>query len=210
MSRYTGPVCKLCRRAGEKLFFKGDRCYTEKCGIERRKYAPGQHGQSRGKLSDYGVQLMQKQKVRKPYGIAERQFRRYFREAERRKGVTGENLLQLLECRLDNIVYRMGFAANKRQARQFLGHGHFKVNGKRVNIPSYIIKAGDVVETAEAARKMSAIQESLDKSAHRGLPSWMEVDSANFRGKILHIPSREEIQIPFDVQEQLIVELYSK
>ncbi len=210
MSRYIGAVCRLCRRAGEKLYFKGDRCYTEKCAIERRKYPPGQHGQGRGKLSDYGVQLMQKQKVRKPYGLAERQFRKYFHEAERRKGVTGEVLLQLLECRLDNIVSRMGFSGSKRQARQLITHGHFLVNGRPVNIPSYIVKAGDVVEVKESDREINAIKESLEKVVHRGLPSWLDMDFANFKGKVLQIPSREEIQIPFEVQEQLIVELYSR
>lgn len=208
MSRYIGSVCRMCRRAGEKLFFKGDRCFTEKCGVERRKYPPGQHGQGRSKLSDYGVQLMEKQKVRKPYGLVESQFRRYFHEAERRKGITGENLLQLLECRLDNVVYRMGFSANRRQARQLITHGHFKVNGKPVSIPSYIIRAGDVVEVRESSRAIPSIQENLDKAGHRGLASWLEMDAANFKGKILHVPSREEIQLP--VQEQLIVELYSK
>jgi small subunit ribosomal protein S4 len=208
VSRYIGSVCRMCRRAGEKLFFKGDRCFTEKCGVERRKYPPGQHGQSRAKLSDYGVQLMEKQKVRKPYGLVETQFRRYFHEAERRKGITGEILLQLLECRLDNVVYRMGFSANRRQARQLITHGHFKVNGKPVSIPSYSIRAGDVVEVRESSRDIPSIQENLDKAAHRGLASWLEMDAANFKGKILHVPSREEIQLP--VQEQLIVELYSK
>lgn len=210
MSRYIGAVCRLCRRSGEKLYFKGDRCYTEKCGIERRKYPPGQHGQSRGKLSDYGVQLMQKQKVRKPYGLVERQFRKYFHEAERRKGVTGEVLLQLLECRLDNIVSRMGFSANRRQARQLITHGHFLVNGRPVNIPSYNVKAGDVVEVKGSSREMHVIKESLDKVEHRGIPSWLEMDFSNFKGKVLQVPSREELQLPFEVQEQLIVELYSK
>ena len=208
MSRYIGAVCRICRRAGEKLYFKGDRCYTEKCGIERRKYPPGQHGQGRGKLSDYGIQLMEKQKVRKPYGLGERQFRKYFREAERRKGVTGELLLQLLECRLDNVVCRMGLSSNRRQARQFIGHGHFLVNGRRVTIPSYILKEGDVVEIKEPSREIQAIKESLEKMEHRGLPSWVEMDRANWRGTVLHVPSREEIQLP--VKEQLIVELYSK
>jgi len=208
VSRYIGSVCRMCRRAGEKLFFKGDRCFTEKCGVERRKYPPGQHGQSRTKLSDYGVQLMEKQKVRKPYGLVETQFRRYFHEAERRKGITGEILLQLLECRLDNVVYRMGFSANRRQARQLITHGHFKVNGKPVSIPSYSTRAGDVVEVRESSRDIPSIQENLDKAGHRGLASWLEVDAANFKGKIVHVPSREEIQLP--VQEQLIVELYSK
>ncbi len=208
MSRYIGPVCRICRRAGEKLFFKGDRCYTEKCGVERRKYPPGQHGQSRGKLSDYGIQLMEKQKVRKPYGLVEAQFRKYFHEAERGKGITGETLLQLLERRLDNVVYRMGFSPNRRQARQMITHGHFTVNGKAVNIPSYIMKTGDVVEVKESSRNIQFIQDNLARAEHRGLPPWVETDAANFRGKILHIPSREEIQLP--VQEQLIVELYSK
>jgi len=208
VSRYIGPVCRMCRRAGEKLYFKGDRCYTEKCGVERRKYPPGQHGQGRAKLSDYGVQLMEKQKVRKPYGLVERQFRKYFHEAERRKGVTGEVLLQLLECRLDNVAHRMGFAANRRQARQFITHGHFLVNGRPVNIPSYIVKAQDTIEIRESSRSIPFIQESLEKVGHRGIPAWIEMDFANFRGKVLHVPLREEIQLP--VKEQLIVELYSK
>ena len=208
MSRYIGSVCRMCRRAGEKLFFKGDRCFTEKCGVERRKYPPGQHGQSRGKLSDYGVQLMEKQKVRKPYGLVETQFRRYFHEAERRKGITGEVLLQLLECRLDNVVYRMGFSANRRQARQLITHGHFRVNGRAVSIPSYTIRAGDVVEVRDSSRNIQFIQENLAKAGHRGLASWLEMDAANFKGRIVHVPSREEIQLP--VQEQLIVEFYSK
>lgn len=208
MARYTGALCRICRREGEKLFLKGDRCYTEKCGIERRKYPPGQHGQSRGKLSDYGVQLREKQKVRRMYGLVERQFRRYFHEAERRKGVTGAVLLQLLESRLDNVVHKMGFASNRREARQLIRHGHFLVDGKRINIPSYIVRAGDVVEVRETSRGINAIQENLMKAEHRGLPAWVEMDFSNFRGKVLHIPSREEIQLP--VQEQLIVELYSK
>ena len=208
MARYIGAVCRICRRAGDKLFFKGDRCFTEKCGVERRKYAPGQHGQGRGKLSDYGVQLMEKQKVRKPYGLMEVQFRRYFHEAERRKGITGETLLQLLECGLDNVVYRMGFSANRRQARQLITHGHFMVNGKPVNIPSYITRPGDVVEVKASSRDIQSVQESLVRAGHRGLPTWLETDAANFRGKVLHVPSRDEIQLP--VQEQLIVELYSK
>jgi len=208
VSRYIGAVCRMCRRAGEKLYFKGDRCYTEKCGVERRKYPPGQHGQGRGKLSDYGVQLMEKQKVRKPYGLVERQFRRYFFAAEKSNGVTGEVLLQLLECRLDNVVHRMGFSANRRQARQLITHRHFRVNGTSVNIPSYIVKPEDVIEVKESSRDIPAVQESLDKVEHRGLPAWIELDRTNFRGKVLHIPSREEIQLP--VREQLIVELYSK
>lgn len=190
------------------MFLKGDRCNTEKCGVERRKYPPGQHGQGRGKLSDYGVQLREKQKVRRIYGIIERQFRKFFHEAERRKGVTGEVLLQLLECRLDSVVHRMGFASNRREARQLISHGHFLVNGKRVNIPSFIVRAGDVIEVKESSRVINAIQENITKIEHRGLPNWIEADFSNFKGRILHIPSREEIQLP--VQEQLIVELYSK
>lgn len=208
MARYIGAVCRICRREGEKLFFKGDRCYTEKCAIDRRKYPPGEHGQGFRKLSDYGIQLREKQKVRKMYGILERQFRRYFYEAERKKGITGEVLLQLIESRLDTIVYRMGFAPNRRRARQLIGHGHILVNGKAVSIPSYSIKGGDIVEVKESSREISEIIDSLSKSEHRGMPVWVEVDSANFKGKVLHIPSRDEIQLP--VQEQLIVELYSK
>ena len=210
MARYIGAVCRICRRTGEKLYFKGDRCYTEKCGIERRKYPPGQHGQGRGKLSDYGVQLMEKQKARKPYGLMEKQFRRYFREAERQKGVTGEVLLQLLELRLDNIVHRMGFSASKRQGRQLIGHRHFMVNGRTVNIPSFVLKPGDVIEVKESSRDISAIRESLERIEHRGIPSWIEIDPSSFRGKVLNVPSREEMQIPFEIREQMIVELYSK
>lgn len=208
MARYTEAQCRICRREGEKLFLKGDRCYTEKCAVERRRYPPGQHGQGRGKLSDYGIQLREKQKVRKTYGLLERQFRRYFHEAERRKGITGEILLQLLERRLDNVVYRMGFAPNRREARQLIAHGHFLVNGKKVNLPSYIVKVGDLVEVKESSRDIPEINNSLSKIEHRGLPTWVEVDSANFKGKVLHVPSRDEVQLP--VQEQLIVELYSK
>ncbi|MBE0427592.1 MAG: 30S ribosomal protein S4 [Nitrospirae bacterium] len=208
MARYIGSLCRICRREGEKLFLKGDRCYTDKCAIERRKYPPGEHGQGYRKLSDYGLQLREKQKVRKMYGILERQFRRYFNEAARKKGVTGETLLQFIESRLDNVVYRMGFAPNRRKARQLIGHGHILVNGRKVNIASYTVKAGDVVEIKESCKGMSDILDSVAKSEHRGIPSWVEVDSVNLKGKVLHIPSREEIQLP--VQEQLIVELYSK
>ncbi len=208
MARYIGPLCRICRREGEKLFLKGDRCYTEKCALERRKYPPGEHGQGYKKLSDYGLQLREKQKVRRMYGILERQFRRYFAEAARKKGVTGETLLQIVERRLDNIVYRMGFAPNRRKARQLVGHGHILVNGRKVNIPSFLVKAGDLVEVKESSKGMSDILDSITKSEHRGLPSWVEVDSTNLKGKVLHIPSRDEMQLP--VQEQLIVELYSK
>ncbi|HKN18197.1 MAG TPA: 30S ribosomal protein S4 [Dissulfurispiraceae bacterium] len=208
MARYTGPLCRLCRREGEKLFLKGTRCYTEKCGVERRKYPPGQHGQSRGKLSDYGMQLREKQKVRRVYWIMEDQFRNYFEKASRLKGITGEVLLQLLERRLDNVVYRMGFAFNRRESRQLVGHGHFIVNGKKVDIPSYILKDGDMVAVAPQSRELQAITESLTIAEHRGFPEWVEVDTNNLTGKFVRVPSRDEIQLP--VQEQLIVELYSK
>ena len=187
---------------------KGDRCYTEKCAVERRKYPPGQHGQIYRKLSDYGIQLREKQKVRKIYGLLEREFRRYFYGAERKKGITGEVLLQALESRLDNIVYRMGFAPNRRKARQLVNHGHFLVNGKNVDIPSYETKGGDSIEVKESSKKAPEIIDSFSKAEHRGIPPWVEVDGTIMRGKILHVPTREEIQLP--VQEQLIVELYSK
>jgi small subunit ribosomal protein S4 len=208
VARYREALCRICRREGEKLFLKGDRCYSEKCAVERRKYPPGQHGQGYRKLSDYGVQLREKQKVRKIYGLLERQFRRYFYEAERRKGITGEILLQLVESRLDNIVYRMGFAPNRRRARQLISHGHIVVNGKEINLPSYQVKEGDSVSVKDSSRDMPEIIDSLSKVEHRGIPAWVEVDSVNHTGKVLRIPSRDEIQLP--IQEQLIVELYSK
>lgn len=208
MARYTGALCRLCRREGEKLFVKGERCFTEKCAVERRKYPPGQHGQRRGKLSDYGIQLREKQKARKNYGIVERQFRKYFHEAERQKGTTGEVLLQLLERRLDNVVFRMGFAVNRRQARQLITHGHFTVKGKRINIPSYSVKADDIIEVKESSRDIQGISDNIARLEHRVIPGWVEVDGQNFRGRVLHIPSMEEMQLP--IQEQLIVELYSK
>ena len=208
MARYREASCRICRREGEKLFLKGDRCYSEKCAVERRKYPPGQHGQGYRKLSDYGVQLREKQKVRKIYGLLERQFRRYFYEAERRKGITGEILLQLVESRLDNIVYRMGFAPNRRRARQLISHGHIVVTGKEINLPSYQVKEGDSVGVKDSSRDMPEIIDSLSKVEYRGIPAWVEVDSVNYTGKVLRIPSRDEIQLP--IQEQLIVELYSK
>ncbi len=208
MARYSGPLCKLCRREGEKLFLKGSRCYTEKCSIDRRKYAPGEHGQSRGKLSDYGVQLREKQKVRRIYGVLENQFRNYYEKASRMKGVTGEALLQFLERRLDTVVFRMGFALNRREARQMIKHRHFLVNNRMVDIPSYLLRHGDVVELAPKSRYNSTFKDNLAVAEHRGLPSWLEIDIQNFAGRFLRIPSREEIQLP--VQEQLIVEFYSK
>lgn len=208
MARYTGPLCRLCRREGEKLFLKGTRCHTEKCGVERRKYAPGQHGQSRGKLSDYGIQLREKQKVRRIYGIMERQFRLYFEKASSMKGVTGEVLLQLLERRLDAAVFRMGFAANRREARQLVKHGHFLVNGRSSDIPSHLLRPGDVVEVKESSRENVTIAESLSVAEHRGMPDWIQFDATALKGTFVRIPTRDEIQLP--VQEQLIVELYSK
>ncbi len=208
MARYRDSLCRLCRREGEKLFLKGDRCHTDKCAFERRKYIPGQHGTRRIKVSDYGIQLREKQKVKRIYGMLERQFRKYFEEAQKRKGVTGEQLLQFLELRLDNIVYRLGFASSRQQARQLVNHGHVLVNGRTVNIPSFRVKEGDVVEIKEKSRKIPLIQESLSKVEHRGLPQWLQLDAEAFRGKLLNVPSREEI--PLAVKENLIVELYSK
>lgn len=208
MATYRGALCRKCRWEGEKLFLKGDRCYTDKCGVERRKYAPGLHGQNRRKLSDYGLQLREKQKIRQIYSILERQFKRYFYMAERMKGITGSNLLQLLERRLDNVVYRFGFASNRRQARQLVTHGHFIVNGRKVNIPSYLVRTGDIIELKESSKDVEVLQESMAKVEHRGFPTWIEVDTKNLKGKILHLPGREEIALP--VHEQLIVELYSR
>jgi small subunit ribosomal protein S4 len=208
VARYSGALCRICRRETEKLFLKGDRCYTEKCAVERRQYPPGQHGQRRGKLSDYGVQLREKQKVRKIYGLLENQFRSTFVRAERKKGVTGEVLLQLLEARLDNVVCRMGFAPNRNSARQLVTHGHFLVNGRKVNIPSYVARVGDVVELKEASRNIGIITDSISKMEHRGVPAWLEMDIPNFKGKVLQVPAREDIQLA--ANEQLIVELYSK
>ena len=208
MARYSDALCRICRRETEKLFLKGDRCYTEKCAIERRQYPPGQHGQRRGKLSDYGVQLREKQKVRKIYGLLENQFRSTFERAERKKGVTGEVLLQLLETRLDNVVYRMGFAPNRNSARQLVTHGHFLVNGRKVNIPSYVVRVGDMVELKAASRNIGIVTDNISKMEHRGVPAWLEMDYPGFKGKILQVPTREDIQLT--ANEQLIVELYSK
>lgn len=209
MARYTGSECRLCRRENMKLFLKGDRCFGEKCAFERRPYAPGQHGQRRGgKVSDYRLQLREKQKVKRIYGILEKQFRRYYERAERLKGITGTNLLILLESRLDNVVYRMGFAASRVQARQLVRHNHFTVNGKKANIPSFQVKVGDVVEVKESSRKAPPILEAVETVVRRGIPNWMEVEKENFRGTLKAIPNREDLTMP--IQEQLIVELYSK
>lgn len=208
MARYAEAKCRICRREGGKLFLKGDRCFTDKCAYERRPYAPGQHGRARKKVSDYAVQLREKQKTRRMYGILEDQFRGYFAEAERKKGVTGENLLRILECRLDNVIYRMGFANSRSQARQLVRHGIFLLNGHKANIPSMQVKAGDVVTVRERSQKIPVIMEAREVIARRGLPGWLEVDGENFKGVVKALPVREDIQFP--IQEQLIVELYSK
>jgi small subunit ribosomal protein S4 len=209
VARYAEATCRLCRREKLKLFLKGDRCYTDKCAFERRAYAPGQHGQRRGgKVSDYGIQLREKQKVKRIYGVLEKQFRRYYSRAERQKGITGTNLLILLERRLDNIVYRMGFASSRNQGRQLIRHNHFTVNGKRINIPSYHVKVGDVIEVKEKSRKIPFILEAMETVVRRETPSWLEVDGSDFRGLVKDFPNREELTMP--INEQLIVELYSK
>jgi small subunit ribosomal protein S4 len=209
LARETGSSCRLCRRENLKLFLKGDRCYGDKCAFERRPYPPGQHGQRRGgKLSDYKLQLREKQKVKRIYGVLEKQFRKYYYRAEKRKGITGTNLLILLECRLDNVVYRMGFASSRKQARQLISHNHFLVIDKKVNIPSYQVKVGDVIQVREGSRKVPAFSEALETVVRRGIPEWMEVDKENFRGTLKALPNREELTMP--IQEQLIVELYSK
>jgi small subunit ribosomal protein S4 len=209
LARDTGSSCRLCRRENLKLFLKGDRCYGDKCAFERRPYPPGQHGQRRGgKLSDYKMQLREKQKVKRIYGVLEKQFRRYYYRAEKQKGITGTNLLILLECRLDNVVYRMGFASSRKQARQLIRHSHFLVADKKVNIPSYQVKVGDVIQVREGSQKVPAILEALETVVRRGIPEWMEADKENFRGTLKALPNREELTMP--IQEQLIVELYSK
>ncbi len=209
MARYTGAVCRQCRREKLKLFLKGDRCYSDKCSIERRAYAPGQHGQARlRKVSDYAMQLREKQKVKRIYGMLEDQFRRYFVEAERRRGVTGEVLLQMLESRLDNVVYRLGFAASRNQARHLVRHNHFLLNGRKANIPSIQVKVGDVITLREKSREIELIKESLSAVARRGVPSWLELNQESFSGTIKNVPDRQELTMP--IQEQLIVELYSK
>jgi len=208
LARYLGPDCRLCRREGMQLYLKGDRCYTDKCAIERRHYPPGQHGQRRSKLSDYGMQLREKQKVKRIYGVLEKQFRGYFAKAERQKGVTGTNLLVLLERRLDNIVYRLGFANSRTQARQIVRHGQVLVNGGKVTLPSYLIKKGDVVQVAEKKRSHALIRDALEAVARRGLPAWMDLVKEEAKGSIIMLPTREDITMP--IQEHLIVELYSK
>ncbi|MDY7034515.1 MAG: 30S ribosomal protein S4 [Thermodesulfobacteriota bacterium] len=208
MARYTGSVCRFCRRENLKLYLKGDRCYSDKCAFERRAYPPGQHGQRRPKYSDYGIQLREKQKVKRIYGVLEKQFRRYFEKAERMKGITGETLLILLERRMDNMLFRFGFASSRSEARQLVRHNHFMVNGKRVNIPSYLVSPGEVIEVTEKSKKVSRIIESLEAVARRGVPHWLELDKEHMKGTVISLPSREDLTMP--IQEQLIVELYSK
>jgi len=208
MARYTGPNCKLCRREGEKLFLKGGRCLSEKCAFEKRAYAPGQHGQNmRRKVSEYGLQLREKQKVRRIYGILENQFHNYFVKADRKKGITGENLLQLLECRLDNIVYRLGFAPSRKSARQLVRHRHLTVNGKIVDIPSYQVRANDIIKVKDKSKSLDIIHLAL-KDSHADDLAWLRLNKAGLEGELLGIPKRDEIPTP--AQEQLIVELYSK
>lgn len=208
MARYKESVCRLCRREGLKLFLKGDRCYTEKCAFERRSYAPGQHGLRRRKYSDYGAQLREKQKVKRIYGVLEGQFRLYFKMAERAKGITGETLLQLLESRIDNMVYRMGFANSRKQARQLVMHGHFLVNDRGVDIPSFQLKSGDVVEIKTKSKKCKDIKEAMEAVERRHVPEWLSLDREKFQATVLALPARNQITMP--IQEQLIVELYSK
>ena len=208
MARYTDAVCRLCRREGTKLFLKGDRCFSAKCGIERRAYTPGQHGQGRTRFSDYGVQLREKQKVKRMYGLLEKQFASTMHRASRMKGRAGENLLILLERRLDNVVFRMGFATSRAEARQLVRHGHFLVNGRRASTPSMLLKAGAKVEVLEKSRKVARITGSLEALEGRSVPQWLEIDKANFAGTVTAVPTREDITLP--IQEQLIVELYSR
>jgi len=208
LARYREAVCRLCRREGIELYLKGDRCFTDKCAIKRRGYPPGQHGQRRPKHSDYGVQLREKQKAKRIYGLLERQFRNYFEKADGMKGKTGDNLLVLLESRLDNVVYKLGFSPTRRESRQLVGHGHFKVSGRKVNIPSFLVRPGDVIELKEKSRKIPSLNEALDAVVRKGIPAWLELDRENFRGVVKSLPARADIKEP--IQEQLIVELYSK
>lgn len=209
MARFTGSVCRLCRRENLKLFLKGDRCYSDKCAFDRRSYPPGQHGQRRGrKSSDYGIQLREKQKIKRMYCLSEKQFHLFFERAERQRGITGTNLLTLLERRFDNVVYRLGFVNSRAQGRQFVKHNHFLINGKKVNIPSFLIKIGDVIEIREKSRKMQVIGDSLDAVVRRGIPQWLDLDKDKLEGIVKAFPVREDLTMP--MQEQLVVELYSK
>jgi small subunit ribosomal protein S4 len=208
VARYSDPVCRLCRREGMKLFLKGDRCFKDKCSIERRNYAPGQHGRRRSKVLGYGLQLREKQKVKRIYGLLERQFSLYFRRAAKKSGITGDNLLRQLELRVDNAVYSLGFASSRPQARQLVRHGHIEVNGKKINIPSFQVKKGDVIQVREKSRKNDQIRQAVETAAGRGVPSWLALNAEQFLGTVQDVPKREDIRLP--IQEQLIVELYSK
>ena len=208
MARYKDEQCRICRREGQKLFLKGSRCYTDKCSITRRNYAPGQHGQKRTKLSEYGTQLREKQKTRSFYGVGEKQFRKYFEMAYAKKGITGTNLLQILESRLDNVVYRLGLGSSRPQARQIVTHGNIEVNGRKVDIASYLVKPGDVISIREIRRDNKLIKENIEAGAKRPVPEWLDLDVKNYSAKVLRAVTREEIDLP--VEEQLIVELYSK
>ena len=208
MARYRGSVCRLCRREGTKLFLKGERCYSTKCAIERRSYAPGQHGQRQRKISDYGLRLREKQKVKRIYGLVETQFRNTFDKAARKKGVTGETFLQFLERRLDNVIFRLGFASSRQQARQLVRHGHVQVNGRRVNIPSFQVRQDDLVQIKEKSSRREAIKETVSVAETRGLPGWLELDGDKLSGKVITMPARDDIKL--EIKEQYIVELYSK
>ncbi len=208
MARYTGPVCRLCRREGIKLYLKGDRCYSEKCAVDKRSYPPGQKARGRRKETEYGLQLREKQRTRRIYGVYESQFRRYFGLAERQQGITGENLLRLLETRLDNVVYRLGFAQSRAEARQLVRHGHFTVNGRRVNIPSYHVRVEDEIAVLEKSRELPIFAVIAENAAQKTPPPWLEVDLDKLQGRVLGMPAREDIDIP--IQEHLIVELYSR
>ena len=208
MARYTGAVCRLCRREGQKLYLKGDRCYTNKCSVGRREYAPGQHGQARKKLSEYGLQLREKQKARRFYGVLEKQFAHYFELAEKRKGITGENLLAILESRFDNIVYRLGFTMSRAEARQLVRHGHFALNGKRVTVASILVKPGDVITLREKSTSIEKFKNNLEANATKVVPEWLDFDAAKYEGKMLKYAARQDIDL--ELEEHLIVELYSK
>lgn len=208
MARYTGPHCRLCRREGLKLYLKGDRCYTGKCAIDRRSYAPGQHGQGRKKVSEYGIQLREKQKARRIYGVLEKPFRNYFERAEHQGGVTGENLLRLLERRLDNVIYRLGLGASRVEARQLVLHGHFTVNGKKVNIPSFQVRVGDEIAVRDKSKGSPRIKELIERAAERTPVAWLEYDANEAKARVVALPNRDQIDVP--VQDHLIVELYSR
>ena len=208
MARYTEAVCRLCRREGQKLFLKGDRCYTGKCAVDRRPYAPGQHGQSRKKVSEYGIQLREKQKARRYYGVLESQFEKYFEMAEKKAGITGDNLLSILESRLDNVVYRLGFGMSRPEARQLVRHGHFTVNGKKVDIPSYLVSPGDVISVKEGSRGKTKMKAILEATEGKVIPKWLDLDRNTLEAKVVTLAAREDIDLP--LEEQLIVEYYSK